>query len=98
MDKHRLLDLISAKGYNHREFAIKVGITEVSLSRYISGTRTPRVDVLVRMADALGVTVDYLCAQDESDITYQQVCAYLDANAKKLSVEQKRHIVNLIII
>ena len=36
------------------------GLTEAGISRYISGERLPRIDILLRIATALNCTLDYL--------------------------------------
>ena len=43
-----------------RELANKIGITEVTLSRYITGKRIPKAPLIVKMAKALDVPVEYL--------------------------------------
>lgn len=48
------------KGLTQRELANKVGVTEVSMSRYINGTRVPSGPIVVNIAKALGISVDYL--------------------------------------
>lgn len=45
---------------NQKELAEKCGITEATLSRYENGLREPKSEIVVRMADALNVTTDYL--------------------------------------
>lgn len=48
------------KGLTQRELADRVGITEVSMSRYINGARVPSGPIVVNIAKALGISVDYL--------------------------------------
>ena len=48
------------KGLTQRELANRVGVTEVSMSRYVNGARVPRGPIVVNIAKALGVSVDYL--------------------------------------
>lgn len=48
------------KGLTQRELANRVGVTEVSMSRYINGTRVPSGSIVVNIAKALGISVDYL--------------------------------------
>ena len=48
------------KGLTQRELANRVGVTEVSMSRYINGTRVPSGPIVVNIAKALGISVDYL--------------------------------------
>lgn len=52
---------IARERMTQREFAKKLHITEVSVSRYISGQRIPKATLLYRMAKALGCTMEDLC-------------------------------------
>lgn len=56
----RILELLEQKDMKQKDLAQKLGITEVSVSRYINGTHTPHTDIVVKMADILGVSADYL--------------------------------------
>lgn len=56
----RLGQVIKEKGLTQRELASKVGVTEVSMSRYIKGERVPSGPIVVNIAKELGVSVDYL--------------------------------------
>lgn len=47
-------------GLSQRELAKKAGITEGAVSRYTSGSRTPDTSTVVKLADALEVTTDYI--------------------------------------
>lgn len=51
-------EILEAKGMSQRELADKVGITEVSLSRYINGNRIPKAPVAMCIARALGVNIE----------------------------------------
>lgn len=52
--------LLNKNNMTQRELADRVGITEVSLSRYISGNRIPKGTVVTNIANALHTTTDYL--------------------------------------
>ena len=56
----RLRTLIKSIGISQRELAKKIGCTEVTISRYITGERVPSATVVVKIANALSVSVDYL--------------------------------------
>lgn len=45
---------------SQKDLAIAAGLTEAGISRYISGQRLPRIDILMRLAFALNCSVDYL--------------------------------------
>lgn len=61
----KVLNILKHKGISQRELAEKVGCTEVSMSRYISGDRVPKGPVIAKMANVLGVTTDYLIFESE---------------------------------
>lgn len=50
-----------------QDFAYRLGVTGASVSAYENGTRTPSFDVLVRIANILGVTTDDLLGRKKSD-------------------------------
>lgn len=56
----RLRELREAAGLTQREVAIAVGVSRATIQNAEAGVFTPRVDALVRMADAYGVPVDSL--------------------------------------
>jgi len=60
-------EILEAKGMSQRELADKVGITEVTLSRYINGNRVPKAPTAMCIARALGVDVEEIfeCAPVE---------------------------------
>lgn len=43
-----------------KQLAQMTGLTEAGISRYISGQRLPRLDVLLRIAKSLQCTLDFL--------------------------------------
>lgn len=47
-------------GLAHREFADKIGMTEIGMSRFIRGERLPKVTYLKNIAMMLGITLDDL--------------------------------------
>lgn len=60
----RLRDLIEDRCITQRELAQDVGVTEVTISRYTNGGRMPRVDIIGRIAEALGASTDYLLGKE----------------------------------
>lgn len=51
---------------NQKELADKCGITEATLSRYENGLREPKSEIVVKMADVLNVTTDYLLGRNDN--------------------------------
>ena len=62
----RLTEAIGQFPLKQKELASKVNLTEQTLSRYKSGTRLPDTEELYRLANFLGVSIDWLLGKDES--------------------------------
>jgi transcriptional regulator with XRE-family HTH domain len=45
---------------SQKDLAEQSGLTEAGISRYISGQRLPRLDILLKIADVLHCSLDYL--------------------------------------
>lgn len=86
----RISELMKNNRLSQKELAAKAGVTESAISYYVKGERTPRSDVLTRLAKALGTTTDYLLgntpevALNSTDKDLQ----YLQRNLGKLNTEQ----------
>lgn len=60
----RVLELLSVYGISQRYLARQVGITEVTLSRYITGQRSPKAETVAKIATILHTSSDYLMGKD----------------------------------
>lgn len=56
----RIKILLDRRGMAQRELADRIGCTEVSVSRYITGARMPKAPTLAKIAKVLGVSADVL--------------------------------------
>ena len=61
----RIVKELHDKDMTQRELAAKIGISEVSISRYVNEGRQPRAGILGEIAKALGVSADTLLGLDE---------------------------------
>ena len=73
------------------ELGNKVNIKKASISKYERGTMQPSQETLVKLADILGVTVDYLLGRPqkdprdmEDDEFYASLVSYLSIIAMRL--------------
>ena len=57
---HRLRAARQKRGLNQLDLASRAGLQATAISHFETGTRRPSFDNLRRLADALGVTTDYL--------------------------------------
>ena len=58
--QEKILQLMKEQKLNQKQLAAKATITEASMSKYLNGERTPRIDVIVKLAKALDTTVNFL--------------------------------------
>ena len=57
-----------ARGWDQKELASRAGIPYMTVYRLENGDhRTPRMDVAVKIARALGVSLDWLCGTFEEE-------------------------------
>lgn len=56
----RLKELRKIKGYTQQQVAKYIGITRCMISSYENDIRLPSYDILLKLAELYGVTVDYL--------------------------------------
>ena len=55
-----LSQIMKARGINQKWLADAANITEATISRYVNGVHKPNIDIVVDIAKALGISVDYL--------------------------------------
>jgi len=65
---NRLVNLRKEKKISQGELAEKVGIHNNVLGRYERGEATPSVDMAAKIADALGVSLDYLIGKTDVEL------------------------------
>ncbi len=63
----RIKFCMKEKNINQKQLSLLTDITESSISKYLNDERTPRIDVLVNIAKALGVTTDYLLGEEKKE-------------------------------
>ena len=61
----RLFRLRNEKGLTQEAAAEIAGISRVALTRYENGQRMPKMNIVTSLAEAYGVTVDYLMGREE---------------------------------
>lgn len=64
---NRLSYLIYDKKLSQADVCRMAGISKQSLAHYLSGTRMPRADVIISLAEILGVSVKYLLTGKEEN-------------------------------
>ena len=95
----RIKDALKIRNINQKELAYMVDVSEVTMSRYISGTRYPKSDIIKKIANALDVPVSYLVSDpndEESMYEYNKVFRIIEIYAKTWSNEDKMKLIHLL--
>lgn len=94
--KDRITELLRTRGIMQKELAELIGVTESTLSRYLSGERKPDLKTLSNMATALHTTTDYLLGR-ETEFDVSNVQRLLARNATTMTKEQKMDIIKALL-
>ena len=81
---------------NQKEFAKAAGLTEGQLSHYLSGYRSPRSDILQRMALALDCSVDSLLSEKGERNSFKEVKNAIIHAKPFLNAEEKMQLIVLL--
>lgn len=85
----KLLDLRLERGETQEQVADSIGISYVSLSRYETGQRMPKMNILSRLADHYGVTVDEIMGREKpEEEAPQEVPRTLEARIVSFGMDQ----------
>lgn len=90
----RLLKLLQKHGMTQKELADRINTTEATLSRYVSGDREPKADMLANIATALYTTSDYLLGIESDDFDFPKVERLLARNSATMSDKQKKALIS----
>lgn len=95
----KVKQLMEVKGINQKKLSQLSGITEPSVSRYLKGDRTARMDIIINFAKALEVTTEYLLNDDdETELEpYTEIATAIARNGSSLTAEEKNKLIALIL-
>lgn len=90
----RISEALKRSNTQQKELAERVGITEAVMSRYISGDREPKPDMLANIATALNTTSDYLLGIEHDEFDYPRVRRMIARNASAMTDSEKKELIN----
>lgn len=94
----RIKMIMEEKDLTQKELSQMANITEASMSKYLSGDRTPRIDVIVNIANALEVSVDSLLGGANSTINGLMDAKLVLARGKNtLSEDDKKELIKFLL-
>lgn len=62
----RLKELREKAGYSQQSFANAIGVKQSTVGNWEAGAREPKLEVMQKLADFFGVSVDYLIGRDNT--------------------------------
>lgn len=89
----RIAETLQKRGLTQKELAHRVGLTETAMSRYISGERDPKPDVIANIATALCTTSDFLLGIEDDGYSHPRIRRIIARNASSMSEAQKRELI-----
>ena len=93
----RIRTLLKQCNRTQKQLCELCGITEACLSRYMTGERFPKADILANIATALNTTTDYLLGHEEINMPYEQVRTIVKRSNNYLSREQKKELSDILL-
>lgn len=93
----RVKELISKMKITQKELSKLSGVSEPSLCRYLKG-QMPRQDVINNVAEALGVSSEYLLGgvQEKQEEPYVLTRAMVMRHRGQLTAQQKAELINML--
>ena len=80
---------------NQKDIAEKIGVVQQTYSNYETGTRTPSIDILLKLAEIYNISLDTLTGADEAkdakkeDMLLEETGSYEQPKRKNLSVSEE---------
>ena len=92
-------EILKKEGKTQMDLCEATGIKKAAMSKYLSGEKTPRTEVLMKISDALNVSLYMLLGREEGERTVFEICksALLARSGKELSDEEKKDLIKLIL-
>ena len=86
--------LLEDRSMTRADLALRIGVNEATISRFLRGLHTPTIALIEKIADEFGVSVDYLLGRtenpvirgEEEDDFYRLYAAYKRAGKKEQRV------------
>jgi transcriptional regulator with XRE-family HTH domain len=100
----RIIALLEELDITQRDLANMINVTETTISRYIHNEREPRTDILLKMAEALHTSIEYLIGKtnskkpiDISELKHDYVDFAKQLQDNNVSIERAKKILELLI-
>lgn len=96
--REKVTALMKNNGITQKQLSKLSGISESSLSRYLHNDKRPRIDIIINIAKALRVEIEYLLdEQDKTDSAFNSIATAIARKGNKLTAEEKNQLISLIL-
>ena len=96
MVKNKIKELMIDKGVTQRDLANAIHINESAMSRYISGERTPRIDILTKLARFFDVSIEELIDEKCENASFMELRGLVARSASSLTNDEIKELLNLL--
>ncbi|MEE1357495.1 MAG: helix-turn-helix transcriptional regulator [Clostridia bacterium] len=90
----RITETLQKRGMPQKELALRIGVTEAVVSRYISGGRDPKPETLANIATALNTTSDYLLGIENEEFDHPRIRRMIVRNASKMTEKERKELID----
>ncbi|MDI6814267.1 MAG: helix-turn-helix transcriptional regulator, partial [Desulfitobacteriaceae bacterium] len=73
MISEKIKKLRHTKGWSQAQLAKKLGVHPQHISRYETGFSNPSAEILAKIAEVFGISVDYLLSENAEDVSEYKV-------------------------
>lgn len=91
-------EILKKVGKTQVDLCEMTGIKPAAMSKYLSGEKMPRTEILMKIADALDVSLYTLLGKDEERSVYE-ICrsALLARSGNELTEDERKELIKLIL-
>lgn len=95
----RIKEILKKEGKTQIDLCTTTGIKPAAMSKYLSGEKIPRTEILMKIADALSVSLYTLLGKNENSRSTFETCksALLARSGNQLTEDEKKELIKLII-
>lgn len=96
----KVQELMDKYEINQKKLSTLSGISESSISRYLSGSIEPRMDVVINIAKVFNVPANYFLEENSSKAlnvnAYKETISIVTRNKAKLNDKEKAEIIKVL--
>ena len=91
-------EILKKNGLTQADLCEMTDIKPAAMSKYLSGDKVPRTEILMKIADALDVSLYTLLGKDEERSVYE-ICrsALLARSGNEMTEEERKDLIKLIL-